>query len=406
MHEYLKLAWRNLWRNKRRTLITSASVFFGVILSTIMTSMQEGSYAQYIQAIVNFYSGYIQIHQKGYWENKTINNLLTYTPDLENKLKAIKEITLFAPRLESYALASAAEVTKGVMVTGIAAEKEDRITRISKKVVAGRFLENRDRGVMLGSALAKYLHLNVGDTLVLVSQGYHGLSAAGKYPVRSIIHHSSPELDRSIVYMDIAECQVLFSAENRLTSLVIMVEDDRWTQPVQDKLVALLGSEYEVMNWRVINQLLIKQIESDRAGGYFEKGILYLIIGFGILGTVMMMIAERKKEFGVMMAVGTQKLILAFIVFLESLLIGLLGVVSGILGSLPIVWYFIYHPIYFTGQAAEAFEQMGFEPIMWFSIEPAVFYHQAITVFLIVVVISVYPVYAISRLKVIQALKA
>lgn len=405
MTDLLKLAWRNLWRNKRRTLITTASVFFGVVFATFVSSMQEGSYAQYIQAIVSFYSGYIQVHQKGYWEDKSINTLLSYMPRLDTAISRIPDVTLVSPRLENFALASAAELTRGVLVSGISPAKEDRISRLSKKVIQGKYLRDRESGVMIGSELAKYLKLGLTDTLVLISQGYHGTSAAGKYPVRGIVHLASPELDRSLVYMDIKECQTLFSAENRLTSLVIMVPDDSYVFTVQSEIQKRIGSSFEVMNWREMNSILIKQIESDRAGAWIEKGILFMIIGFGILGTIMMMMAERKKEFGVMMAVGAQKSRLALMVVLETLFIGLLGTVTGILGSLPAIAYFVKHPIPFTGQGGEMLQQMGFEPYMWFSIEPWIFFTQALIVFLFTVGISLYPVYVISRLKIVKALK-
>ena len=206
MNDYLKFAWRNLWRNKRRTLITTASIFFGVILSTVMSSMQEGSYAMYIKTIVNFYSGYIQIHSKGYWKDKVINNSLEYS-SVKSELSKVKGITAIAPRLENYALASSEEITKGVMVIGIAPKEEDGITNLSKRIIKGTFLINGDNGVVLGSTLAKYLKLDVNDTLVLLSQGYHGIGAAGKYPVKGIIKQPSPELDRTVVYMNLTNCQ-------------------------------------------------------------------------------------------------------------------------------------------------------------------------------------------------------
>jgi len=226
MKYYLILAWRNIWRNKRRTLITTASVFFGVLLSTFMSSMQEGSYSQYITAIVNSYSGYIQIHKKGYWDDKVINNSFTFDSAMAVKLKDVPEITVFKPRLESFSLASSEDVTKGVMVMGINPESEDRITNISAKVKQGNYLKSRDNGVLLGSGLAKFLKLGINDTLVLIGQGFHGASAAGKFPVRGIVRFPSPELDRVMVCMDIKNCQEFYSATDLQTSVVIKVHDE------------------------------------------------------------------------------------------------------------------------------------------------------------------------------------
>lgn len=400
----LKLAWRNIWRNKRRTLITTASIFFGVVLSAFISSMQEGSYELYIRTVVNFYSGYIQIHQKGYWDDKTINNTLLFA-NVQPKLQQVKGIIQSCPRLESFALAAFEDATKGVMIIGVDAPREDAITNLSKRMVNGQFLTAADSGVMLGSALAKYLKLTPGDTLVLLSQGYHGASAAGKYPVRGILRQPSPDLDRMVVYMDVAMCQDLFSATDRLTSVVIMVDNDEETATVKSQLTAQLGSGYDVMDWKEMNHLLLKTIESDRSSNMITKSILYMIIGFGILGTVMMMTVERRKEFGVLVAIGMSKYKLGTILMLETILLGVIGVLAGIGAAIPLTWYFTFHPILFTGQAAETFLQMGYEPIMPFSMTPSVYYRQAITIFVFAFIIGWYPVVHVIRLKINKALR-
>ncbi|MDP4186274.1 MAG: ABC transporter permease [Bacteroidota bacterium] len=405
MNDYIKLAWRNLWRNKRRTLITAASIFFGVVLSSFMSSMQEGSYAQYIKAIVNFYSGYIQIHEKGYWDEKVINNTLEYSL-IKTKLRQVKGITIATPRLENYALASSEEITKGVVVIGIAPQREDSITTLSKKIVKGRYLKNGDNGVLVGSTLAKYLNLTANDTLVLLSQGYHGTSAAGKYPVRGIIKQPSPELDRTVVYMDITNCQELFSARDRLTSLVIMVKNPDDVLTVKDEIASKIGHDFEIMDWKQLNSMLLKEIESDRAGNVITKGILYMVIAFGIFGTITMMTIERKREFGIITAIGMQKYKLSYILMMETILLGLIGAITGIAASIPIIFYFSFHPIPLTGQAAETMLQMGFEPVMSFSVMPSIFYNQALTIFIFTLIIGLYPVFNISRLKINKALRS
>jgi ABC-type lipoprotein release transport system permease subunit len=370
-----------------------------------MSSMQEGSYAKYIKTIVNFYSGYIQIHQRGYWNDKVINNSFEYAP-LKSKLIQARGITISTPRLENYALASSQEITKGVLVIGISPKIEDSITSLSKRIIQGNYLTKGDNGVVLGSELAKYMKLKVNDTLVLLSQGYHGVSAAGKYPVRGLIKQPSPELDRTVVYMDITTCQELFAADDRLTSMVIMLKNSNEVPRVKGELISLLGSDFEVMDWKELNGILIKQIDSDRASGIIIKGVLYMIIAFGIFGTIMMMTAERKKEFGVLIAVGMQKFKLSYVLVLETIMLGFVGVIAGIAASLPITWYFTMHPIPMTGQAAETMSQMGFEPIMSFSMTPSVFYNQAITIFIFTVVICIYPVINISRLIINKALRS
>jgi len=404
MNTNLKLAWRNLWRNRRRTLITVASIFFGVVLSAYMTSMQEGSYAKMVDIVVKFYSGYIQIHHEDYWENKSINNAMEYSDSLVLLAKAHKEVEMVFPRLESYALASSENLTKGAVVFGIDPEKEDQWTGLSKKIKEGNYLKSGSQGVVIGEGLANYLQIGLNDTLVMISQGYHGVSAAGKFPVSGIIRHVSPDLNKVVVYMDIAKCQEFYSAPNKITSLVINVADNRDMGKTLRKLKREIQSPYSAMSWEEMQPEVVQQIESDRASGVVMKGILYLVIAFGILATIMMMIAERRKEFGVMVAVGMQKTKLARILFLETLFIALLGVLAGIVACFPILAFQSAHPIPLTGKTATLMEDFGFEPYMFFLNEVKVYTQQAISIFILTVFIGLYPLIAARRLKVIKSL--
>jgi len=399
------MAWRNLWRNRRRTIITVASIFFGVLLSAYMTSMQEGSYAKMVDIVVKYYSGYIQVHHEDYWENKSINNTFDYSDSLVANIKAHKEVEMVFPRLESFALASSENLTKGAIIFGIEPEKEDQWTGLSSNISEGDYLSKDDKGVILGKGLAKYLKLGLGDTLVMISQGYHGISAAGKYPIRGLVKHVSPELNKMVVYMAIGQCQEFFSAPGKITSLVVNVRNNDAMHSALRKLKAEILSPYSVMSWEEMQPEIVQQIESDRLGGVIMKAILYIVIAFGILATIMMMIAERKREFGVMVAVGMQKLKLARILFIETLLIGILGVLAGIAVSYPIILIQEANPIPLTGQTAQVMEDFGFEPYMFFSSQSLVFTHQALIVFVIALVIGIYPLMAASRLNVIKSIR-
>ena len=400
------LAWRNLWRNTRRTLITSASIFFGVIFSTVMTSMQYGSYDAMIDNIVKFYSGYAQIFTEEYHENKTINNSFEISDSLMRIVEKTRGVTEYAPRLEYFALASSDEITKGTLVVGIDPVQENKVTGTKKWVHRGDYLTKNDNGVLVAIDLAKYLQVNIGDTLVLYGQGFHGVMAAGKYPVKGILKFPSPELNKQFVYMDIATCQNLFSAENRLTSLVIMVEDHYQLPGVMKQLKKKITAPFMVMSWDELQPELVSMIEADKAGGLVMKAILYLLVGFGIFGTILMMISERRRELGVMVAIGMQKIKLGKLLFFETLFIGSIGAVSGLIGSIPIIQYFYYNPIPLTGDAAQTMIDMGIEPFMYFSMALFVFYSQAITIFIITLVIAIFPVYKALTIKVNTALRA
>jgi len=404
--ENLKIAWRNLWRNKRRTIITVASIFFGVILSTLMSSMQEGSYSSMVENVVKFYSGYLQVQNEEYWDNKTINNTFEPTEDLYKKINNTKGVIHVAPRLESFALASSLDITRGAMLFGIDPEKEEYVTEASKWISKGKYLQPGDKGLIIASGLAEYINIDVNDTLVLLGQGYHGVSAAGKYPVRGIVKLPNPDLNRQVIYMDLNNAQEFFSAENLITSLVIMVEDP-YDLPHADRILKKeISSPYKVMTWDEMQPELVQMIDADRAGAVMMKGILYIIIGFGILGTITMMLSERLREMGVMVAIGMQRVRLGIILFLETILIGLVGVASGFAASIPIIAYMYNNPIELTGDAANTMIDMGIEPYMYFSWIGKVFYNQVLTVFIITVLIGIFPLFRSIKLNVSQALRA
>jgi ABC-type lipoprotein release transport system permease subunit len=401
----IQLAWRNLWRNRKRTLITVAAVLLAVILSTFMSSMQEGTYVNMIDNMVKFYSGYLQVHHPGYWESKSIND--SYIPDDEvyNKIDSVDGIMLAVPRLESFTLISSGEETRGCALIGIDPEKEDQLTGLSKWIYQGSYLNKHDKGLLLAVNLAKNLGVKAGDTLVLISQGYHGASASALMPIRGILKFPSPELNGFGAYIDIGSAGEFFSAPGRVTSIALLVKNYHVVKFAKEKLQTSLGKDYSVMTWDEMQPDLVKMIEGDRAGAVLMKGILYMVVGFGILGTIIMMMSERKKEMGVMVAIGMQKYRLQGILFYESLFIGMLGVAVGILLSIPVIAFMVNNPIPLPESMAEAYEKFGIEPVLFFSMMPRVFMNQAITVFVMTMFISIYPLWGIWKMKPITAIR-
>ncbi|MFW5656016.1 MAG: ABC transporter permease [Bacteroidota bacterium] len=402
----LIMAWKNLWRSRSRTLITVSAVFFAVVLATLMGSLQEGTYQNMIDNVVKMYSGYIQVQDTAYWDNKSINNTLEYSDDLASEVRSVNEVTRTVPRLESFTLLSYGDNTKGGAIIGVDPEIEDRMTNLSHWLHEGEFLEKNDDGLLIAINLAKSLNVGIGDTLVLISQGYHGASAAGLFPVRGILKFAAPRLNNFGVYVTLDQAQEFFSASNRLTSLIVMVDDYHKVEKVQALLEKKLEGRYEVMSWDEMSPEIVQVIESDRMGGVIMKAILYIVIGFGILGTVIMMMAERGRELGVMIAVGMKRVKLIVVLLFETLFIGFLGVIAGFIGSIPIILALKKNPVPLPEKMAEMYEIYGFEPSLFFSADERIFYSQVFVVFLITLIVSLYPVISILRLRVVNALRA
>lgn len=399
------LAWRNLWRNKRRTLITIASVFFAVLLAIFMRSLQEGIYSKMIENAVSFYTGYVQIHKDGYWDEQILDNSFEQMSVVKTVAGSHESVQALVPRIESFALASSGEISEGSLVLGVDPTLEAKLTKLDAKVAKGAYFSGSGPEALVAEGLAEKLELELGDTLVLFGAGYHGSTAAGLFEIKGFLHFGSPELNSRLVYLPLDEAQVLYGAEERLTAYVLNLENPQTTEGVVADMRSELTEDYEVMDWKEMMPDIVQFIELDRSGGYMFMFILYTVIGFGLFGTVLMMTAERKYEFGVLTAIGMKRHKLAITVLLEMLFIGMLGVLIGALVSLPIVAYFQANPIYIASMA-DAYEEFGLEPILPTIIDGQVFFNQGLVVFIFTILISIYPMIKISRLDPVKSMRA
>lgn len=402
---YLKLAWRNLWRNKRRTFITLTSVFFAVILSAFMMSLKEGVYETMIESQVGNYSGYAQVHANGYWKEKSLDNSFELDEKLTKTLDNTKHLEAFVPRLESYALSATEDMTKGTMVVGIDPEKEAKFSQLDERVVEGTYLTSEDDQILVGSGLADYLQVGVGDTLVLIGQGYHESSAAGKYTIKGIVKFGNPELSKQLVFLPIKQAQYLYDAQALYTSLILMLDDPESAETVIKDLRPRIGKDYEAMTWLELHPDLINMIETDRVEGYVFMFILYMVIAFGMFGTTVMMLSERMREFGVLVAIGMKRIRLAWVVFLEILIISIIGSLMGIVGAFPVSKYFYDNPIALGEDLTQITEEYGMEAVIRTSVDPDIFIQQGIIVVVLATIISLFPFFKLTRLKVIETMR-
>lgn len=387
-------------------MITITSIFLAVFFAVFMRSMQLGMYAKMIDNLVRFYSGYVQVHHNGYWDKQTLDNSMVDSDSLMFTVLETKNIEMAAKRLEGFTLASEDELTKGVLMLGIEPEVEDELMRLSPKIVQGEMIASEDRSIMIGKGLAEYFNLGLNDTLVFISQGYHGVTAAGKYPIKAILDFSVPLLDERVAFLPLRETQYFFGAEGMITSIAGIVDNPRKLTKTKKHLEASLDTaQFEVMDWKEMMPDLLQTIQTDSAGGIIMIFILYVVISFGMFGTVLMLMKERTFEFGVLLSIGMKRTKLWAIVFLESVIMTLVGAVAGIIGVQPLLIYFYHYPYQMTGQAAETVKKFGFEAALPASLDPTIWLNQATIVIIVSLFITLYPAFVISRIKPVEALK-
>jgi ABC-type lipoprotein release transport system permease subunit len=403
---YLKLAWRNLWRNKRRTIITLASVFFAVVLCTLMMSFKEGVYKNMVNSMVSSFIGYGQIQSYDYIEEAIIDNGFVYDEQLGLKLSNVPELSGHLVRLQSFALAISGDLSKGALLIGIDPALEKKLNKLDERITSGAFVENDENSVMLGTALAKSLKLTPGDTIVLLSQGYHGSSAAGKYHVKGTVNFGSPELSKQLIFLPLKRAQSFFGADSIISNIVLFPQNVSDYDNTVQAVKRILPEELNALSWEELAPELVNMIETDRKEGYVFMFILYIVISFGIFGTILMMLAERMREMGILISLGMSRIQLSIVILLEVLIISILGAFVGMIGAMPVCTYFYLNPIRLSSEMEKMAEEYGMDAVLQASLDPIIFIQQAIVVGFIGCIIACYPMLKIKNLDIIKAMRS
>lgn len=388
-------------------MITVAAIAFAVIVSVILQSLNRGSYEMMIDRMVSFNTGYLQIQDFRYDDEASLDNAFFYDEELrERVLHADDRIRKILPRLQTFMLAANGASARGAMVFGIDPEKEDRFNDLKRYRTEGRFFELDEQAAVLSQGMADRLQLTVGDTLVLLGQGRFGMSASGLFKITGLMDHPIREMNNQAVYLPLNTAQEFLSAEDHLTALMIAPEQERQTESVAAALRQALRHDDElvVFTWPELMPELLDLMEFDLAGPRLMTVILYVVIGFGFFGTILTMTMERIREFGVLLSVGMRRVRLAAVVFLETLFICLMGVITGVILSLGLIA--LIDPIRLSGRAAQAVIDMGFEPVLPLSYAPDQFYTQGIYVFLIAMLVFLFPLWKLFRLNIIEAARS
>jgi ABC-type lipoprotein release transport system permease subunit len=406
MRRQYTLAWRNLWRNKKRTYITLASITFAVMISTFMRGLQLGSYEKMIDDSIRSSTGHLAVMDKYYWDDKTLINSMELSEELTDTLNTSEAIDFWAPEIVSGCLASSGNHTRGVLVMGVDPVIKDKQLKLQEKIIEGSYLTAQDQAVEIGKELALFLRIGVGDTLILFGQGYMGVTAAAKYPVKGIFDHPMSDFNKRLVFLPLSEAQHLFFMEGRVSTVNVVLNDKRNLQVVQPMLYqALDTSLLEIKQWKVMNEEILSAIESDNFFGVIMIAVLYMVIGFGIYGTILMMTMERKKEFSIMIAIGMKRLNLIRQVVIESFFIAVLGATAGLLLSFPLIFFYAANPIEITGENMEVYQEMNIEPVLAISTEAGYMLSQFAIVLALSFVASLLPLRSIVKFEIVDIIR-
>ncbi len=345
----LKMAYRNIYRQKRRTLLTAITMLGGFVLASVSIAWSDGAYNTVIDLFTRNQLGQIQIHGQGYLDRPTLYNTIDDYEKVGEEASEVSEVQSWSPRIYTAGLASVGEKSAGVRLVGIDPERETATTRFNKKVVKGRLFDGPGHNeVILGTGLAEALAATVGDSLVVVSQGADGSIANDIYEIVGLAKTDNLINDRTAVYLTLREAQDLLVLPDQAHEIAIVIKDIGEVDLTAEQIAQRVDNpKLSVEPWQVFAAGFYRAMQADQQGTWVSLFVVILIVAVGVFNTVLMTVLERTREFGVLRAIGASPSLVSRLVIYEVVVMALLSIVFGTLVALGANYFLSVHGLNF-----------------------------------------------------------
>lgn len=403
----LTLAWRNIWRHPRRTLLTIGAMVFADILLVFMLGLQLGQYRMMIDNSLALISGQMQVQTAGYLDDPQMTRSIPGADDLAERIRKAIDLESVAPRAYGFALVSSEKRTLGVQISGVEPFYEQRTSTIPGLISSGRYLSSAGAiEAVIGSTLARNLKLAIGDELTLLGSGRDGSMAAAVLPVVGIFDTGNRDIDRQVIAIPLQSFRQIFSMGTDAHSIIIGGQRDRGEQ--YRKTIESLIKDNEklvLLSWEKLLPGLKQAIEADFFSAWFMYAVLIILVAFSMLNTILMSVLERTHEFGILLALGVRHSKLGKMIFTESTLLALTGMIIGIVSGSLLTFYFSKTGISYPG-LEEMAARFNLPPVILPEVSLRTVIPGPLAVFLASVLSSLYPVWHIRKLNPVQAMQA
>ena len=332
----VRIAWRNLWRNKRRTLLTCGALAFAMLLIQVGMSFQTGSYGPMIELGTKFGSGHLQIVHRDLDDFPLIEQTIKQPHQLREELQNLEDIVEIGFRSETFALINHGEKSFGALVVGVEPSIEPKISLLPDQILEGQYLATYDEAY-IGSALARNLDVTIGDELVILGSDRLGSVAATIVLVGGIFESGNTELDRTIVHIPIELFNEVFEMSNAIHRVVIMVNNPLLMNRIERDINHFVKPNQELRNWQELMPEINESIALDRITNGIVYSVLIVIVVLSIANTFTMTMFERTREFGILRALGMQNPSIFAMFSFESLFMWLIGSIVGLGLSLAVI---------------------------------------------------------------------
>lgn len=396
---------RNVLRQKRRSFLTCLMMTGGFVILSLSIGISDGSYSNIIELVTRNHTGHIQIHKRGYLDSPSLYNTLDSADGLDKKLESFPDVKAQALRLYFAVLAFAGKKTMGVRITGIEPDREEQTTRLEVKITKGEYISTSPaKDVIVSDALAKALDIDVGDDIILIGQGADGSIANDLFYVRGIVDVGEIKYGDMKCYMHIKTAQDFLCLYDRFHEIAIILDDQAGSQRIAHKIEHEIDdSTLDVKPWQAVESEFYQAMETDVKAMNFGFIILMVVVGTGIMGTVLMTILERTPEFGLMRAMGTRPVDVFKLIVYETSCLSVAGIVLGGIIAFICNYIIMRHgislpdPIHFGGLYLDRI--IG-------KVSVGVFLRPTMITFITAILVSLYPAYRAASVPPIYAIQS
>jgi len=402
--KFFSIAYRNLVRNGRRTGLTALAVALGLVVVMAMSSLVEGMVSSMVADNIRMSSGHLQIRDESYQVDKLSllsRDLLQDGEAWAAQVEALPEVQSAAPVLWIGGLLGTAQESVGIELVGI--DPDDAFhAPIREGITAGEFLKSDDRArILIGQGLADEMGITVGRRVSVAASNANGLSQEGIFTVVGLVDTGFPSIDQHRVILPLAQAQSFSGVGNRVSSIILMLQDQEDTAHVATMLA---GPDTQVLTWEELNSLILESVENGLIFYYVLYGIVFLVVAVLIANTLLMSVFARAREIGILSSFGMNRGEITLLFLIEGILLALLGIALGWVLGLGVVAYMTYVGFSIPADTAALIEGFAFRTTMYGAFAPAQYVIFSLLLLVIVSLVSLYPASFAAKMEPVEAL--